>query len=166
MDRSRPQLARTHTHLARSHLHSGSLIHTWLDARSHPRLARSHPHLARSRPHSARSYPACCRKGFGGSPVEAAVRRQFISARRPSIDSRSAAFLCTHCAYTLFSHMCYNRYPPTCGFKYIVQYSTACLTVWLCRICLRHKGLINATSPRHAPPYFLANPWIINIKTT
>ncbi len=39
---------------------------------------------------------------------------------------------CTHCAYTLFSHMCYNRYPPTCGLKYIVQYSTACLTVWSC----------------------------------
>ncbi len=44
--------------------------------------------------------------------VEAALRRQFISVRRHSRDSRYAAFLRTHCAYTLFSHMCYNRYPP------------------------------------------------------
>ncbi len=80
--------------------------------------------------------------------VEAALRRQFISVRRPSRDSRYAASLCTHCAYTLFSHMCYNRYPPTCGFKYIVLYSTARLTVWLCRICLRHTGDRLYTQPK------------------
>jgi hypothetical protein len=44
--------------------------------------------------------------------VEAALRRQFISVIRPSRDSRYAAFLFTHCAYTLYTHMCYNRYPP------------------------------------------------------
>ena len=47
--------------------------------------------------------------GGEGGVVEAALRRQFISVRRPSRDSRYAAFLCTHCAYTLYTHMCYNR---------------------------------------------------------
>ena len=46
--------------------------------------------------------------------VEAAVCRQFISARRPSRDSRYAAFLCTHCASTLFSHMCENSVYAQC----------------------------------------------------
>ncbi len=45
--------------------------------------------------------------------------------------------------YTLRIHVIHTHVlqplAPTCGFKYIVQYSTACLTVWLCRICLRHK---------------------------
>jgi hypothetical protein len=65
-------------------------------------------------------FPTVFYHGSMDGLVEAAVRRQFISARRPSRDSRYAAFLCTHCAYTLFSHMCYNRYPPTCGFKSLV----------------------------------------------
>ena len=38
--------------------------------------------------------------------VEAAVCRQLISARRPSRDSRYAAFLSIHCAYTLVAHTC------------------------------------------------------------
>ena len=59
--------------------------------------------------------------------VEAAVRRQFISARRPSRDSRYAAFLCTHCAYTLFSHMCHNRYPPHVDSN--ILYSTLLLAL-------------------------------------
>ncbi len=42
---------------------------------------------------------------FLGAPVEAAVRRQFISARRPSRDSRYAA-VHIHCAYTLVAHTC------------------------------------------------------------
>jgi hypothetical protein len=48
--------------------------------------------------------------------------------------------------YTLRIHVIHTHVlqplAPTCGFKYIVQYSTACLTVWLCRICLRHRTVI------------------------
>ncbi len=68
--------------------------------------------------------------------VEAAPRRQFISVRRPSRDSRYAAFLRTHCAYTLFSHMCYNRYPPHVDSN--ILYSTLLLALLFGCVCLRH----------------------------
>jgi hypothetical protein len=46
------------------------------------------------------------RKFENQESVEAAVCRQLISGRRPSRDSRYAAFLSIHCAYTLVAHTC------------------------------------------------------------
>jgi hypothetical protein len=47
--------------------------------------------------------------GCRGSP-RPAVHAAEKCMRRPSRDfSRYAAFLCTHCAYTLYTRMCYNR---------------------------------------------------------
>ncbi len=80
------------------------------------------------------------------SIVEAAVCRQLISARRPSRDSRYAAFLCTLCAYTLFTHMCYNRYPPHVDSN--ILYSTPLLALLFGCVCHRHTGDRLYTQPK------------------
>jgi hypothetical protein len=71
--------------------------------------------------------------------VEAAVRRQFISARRPSRDSRYAAFLSIHCAYTLVAHTCVITVTP---HMWIQIYCTVlnclpyCLVVYASATCV------------------------------
>jgi hypothetical protein len=97
---------------------------------------------------------------YTGSGTEAALRIKVNRCRGscpPTVHKCETTFerlplrgipMYTLRIHVILTHVCYNRYPPTCGFKNIVQYSTACLTVWLCRICLRHTGDRLYTQPK------------------